>query len=260
MTDPLAVLARNKLICTGVALDYEVPADPNPHPGTEADFDALVTQYYKLFYDSIRGDVAFLRSVEEPSAVVTFDKTVRNLRHAKQHGGNDGAKAFYASWVRNRSWEAAAEAFLDSSAKALSELERVSSLVRRDPKLIKAWKDNASIETETIFEAVCRDLGVGFGFGHRKKLLHSVNLRRLRLAPGVDVRATVEQFCVQEITAAHDLTLPVPHYDILDRLGLLGTRKARAALFMAYSVCATTDLTGEAFLQRVAQTWQVGAS
>lgn len=92
------------------------------------------------------------------------------------------------------------------------------------------------------------------------KLLHSVNLRRQRLVPGVDVRAAVEQFCVQEITAAQNLTLPVPHYDILDRLGLLGKHKARAALFVAYSVCAATNLTGEDFLQRVEQTWRVGAS
>ncbi|WP_440098813.1 hypothetical protein [Streptosporangium sp. H16] len=260
MIDPFTVLARNKLICTGVALDYEVPVDLGPRPGTEADFDALVTQYYKLFRETIRADIAFLRSVEESSAVATFDKAVSNLRHAKQHNDNERAKNFYASWTKGRSWEAAAEAFLSASALALSELERVSSLVRRDPKLTKAWKDNASTETETIFEAVCRDLSASFNFGFRKKLLHNINLRRQRLKPGVDVRAAVEQFCVQEITAAQNLTLPVPHYDILDRLGLLGKRKARAALFVAYSVSAATNLTGEAFLQRVEQTWRIGAS
>jgi hypothetical protein len=260
MTDPLAVLARSKLICTGVELDYEVPADPDPRPGTEEAFDALVTRYYKLFRETIRTDVAFLRSVEDSSAVKTFDNTVSRLRHAKQHDGNDRAKSFYASWTQNRPWEAAAEAFLDSSAKAFSELEHVSSRVRRDPKLTKAWKDNASIETETIFEAVCRDLATGFSFGHRRKLLHNIDLRRQRLGPGVDIHSAVEQFCVQEITTAQDVTLPVPHYEILDRLGLLGKSKARAALLVAYSVRAATDLTGEAFLQRVEETWRVGAS
>ena len=70
----------------------------------------------------------------------------------------------------------------------------------------------------------------------------------------------VEQLCVREIVAAHDLELPVPYYQILDRLGLLGDTNARAALLVAYSIRATTTLTGEEFLQRVEKTWQVGSS
>ncbi|WP_194821251.1 hypothetical protein [Micromonospora sp. S-DT3-3-22] len=260
MTDPLAALALNKLICTGVDLSYETPADPEPRPGTEAAFDALVTQYYKLFRESIRADVAFLRSIEESPSVARFDNTVYQLRTAKQHDDNRRAKAFYAKWARGRSWEAAAEAFLGESAKALSDLDRISLLVRRDAKLTKRWRDNASVEPDAIFEAVCRDMDARFGYGYRQKLLHNISHRQRRLTPGVDVRAAVEQFCAQEITAAEDLTLPVPYHQVLDRLGLLGKRKARAALLVAYSVCAATDLTGEAFLQRVEEAWQVGSS
>jgi len=260
MTDPLAALAGNKRICTGVTLSYEAPVDPDPRPGTEAAFDALVTQYYKLFRESIRTDVAFLRSVEDSPNVENFDNAVYQLRTAKQHDDNQRAKAFYAAWTRDRSWEAAAEEFLGESAKALSDLERVSLLVRRDSKLTKAWRDNASVEPDTIFEAVCRDLNARFSYGYRQKLLRNVNLRRQRLASGLDVRAAVEQFCAQEISAAQDLTLRVPYYEILDRLGLLGKRNARAALLVAYSVCAATDLTGDAFLQRVEETWRVGTS
>jgi len=98
-----------------------------------------------------------------------------------------------------------------------------------------------------------------FSYGHRRKLLHNVNLSRLSLASDRDVHAAVEEFCVQEITAAHNLTLPVPYFEILDRLGLLGNRNARAALLVAYSICAATTLTGEAFLHRVEETWQLGA-
>jgi len=217
MTDPLAAIAHNKLICTGVAMSYEAPIDPDPRPGTEAAFDALVTQYYKLFREGIRTDVAFLRSVEDSPWVASFDNAVYQLRTAKQHDDNQGAKTFYAAWIRDRSWEEAADAFLGKSAKALGDLERISSL-------------------------------------------HNVNLRRQRLGSGHDVRAAVEQFCVQEISAAHNITLPAPYYEILDRLGLLGKRGARAALLVAYSVCAATDLTGEAFLQRVEETWRVGSS
>lgn len=260
MTDPLAALALNKLICTGVELNYEAPGDPNPRPSTEAAFDALVTQYYKLFRESIRTDVAFLRSVKESPHVAKFDNSVYQLRTAKQHDDNQRAKTFYVAWTCGQSWEAAAESFLDESAKALSDLERVSLQVRLDTKLTKAWKDNASLEPDTILEAVCRDLNARFGYGHRQKLLRNINLRRQRLASGLDVRAAVVQICTQEIVAAQDLTLPVPYYEILDRLGLLGKRNARAALLVAYSVCAATSLTGEAFLERVEAAWRVGSS
>jgi len=116
MSDPLAVIARNKLICTGVTLSYEAPIDPYPRPGTEATFDALVNQYYKLLREGIRTDVAFLRSVENSPCVASFDNTVYQLRTAKAHNDNPRAKAFYAAWHRDRSWEAAAEAFLGESS------------------------------------------------------------------------------------------------------------------------------------------------
>src|ERR1051326_5235223 len=159
MTDHLAAIARNKLMCTGAELSYEALVDPNPRPATESAFDALVTQYYKLLRESIRVDVAFLRSVEDPPQVATFDNAVYRLRTAKQHDDNVNATAFYAKWIRDRSWEDSAEEFLTEAEAALAELERVSMLVRRDAKLTKAWKESASVEPEAIFEAVCRDLG-----------------------------------------------------------------------------------------------------
>ncbi|MEV6527851.1 hypothetical protein AB0M43_38615 [Longispora sp. NPDC051575] len=259
MTDTLAALARNKLICTGVELNYETPSDPNPRPGTEAAFDALVTQYYKLFRESIRADVNFLRSVKDSQCIADFDKAVYNLRTAKQHDDNSTAKNFYAMWTRDRPWEAAAEAFLGAWAKALSDLEHVSLLIRRDAKLTKSWRDNASVEPDTIFETVRWDLNASFSYGNRQRMLRNVNARRQRLAPGDDVRAAVEHICAQEISA-QDLTLPMPFYEVLDRLGLLGKRNARAALLVAYSVRAATNLTGEAFLKRVEETWRIGSS
>jgi hypothetical protein len=131
--------------------------------------------------------------------------------------------------------------------------------VRREPSLSKAWKDSASIQPETIFEAVCRDLHARFSFGHQKKLLHDVNLRVQRLSPGENVRAAVEDFCVQVITSQAQ-PLPVPYYEVLDRLGLIGKSQARAALLVAYSISASTRLTGEAFLLRVEETWKVASS
>ena len=260
MTDALETLARNKLICTGVAMDYEQPVRADRLPSTESEFDELVTQYYRLFREGIRAEVNFLRSVENSPLIASFDLAVYRLRTAKQHSDNPSAKIFYEEWTRNRSWEEAAGEFLAASVIALAELGRISLRVRRDTRLAKTWKDHASVEPESIFDSICRDLNVRFSHSHRQKLLRNVNHRRERLGFVRDVRKAVEQLCVREISTAEEITLPVPHYEILDRLNLMGKREARAALLVAYSVCATTSLTGEAFLDRVEKTWQVGSS
>ncbi|MEU2525098.1 hypothetical protein ABZ737_07965 [Streptomyces sp. NPDC013087] len=259
MTDPLAALARNKLVCTGVTLDCETPAAPVPGPATEAAFDVLVTEYYKLFRETLRSDVAFLRSVESPKAVVAFDGMISKLRHAKQHN-DEAAKKFYISWIAARPWEVVAKSLWDALVSALSELVRVSSRVRRDPKLKRAWQDSVATDTESIFEAVSQDLCVSFRGGFRKKLLHNINLKRQRLGPQADVRAEVVQFCVQEIVAAQSPALPVPHDQILDRLGLLGHRDACAALLVAHSLSAATKLRGVDFLERIEEMWRLGTS
>lgn len=260
MTDHVAVIAGNKQICTGVALDYRPLPDRDPLPDNETAFDALVTRHYKLFREAMRDDVAFLRSVEDPPSIANYDRAVKNLRHAVQHDDTPQEKVFYANWTRDRSWESAAKDLWDAAEKALSDLARISSTVRRDPELTMKWRDCALVESGTVFDAVCRDLGARFGRGVRLRLIGNVDHRRRRIPAGADVRTAVAQLCVQEITAAQDLSLPVPHYEILDRLGLLGAHNARTALLMAYSVSAATGLTGEAFLQRVEQTWQVGTS
>ncbi|MGW4762323.1 hypothetical protein ACWEPD_11660 [Streptomyces pseudogriseolus] len=259
MTDALAALARNKLVCTGVTLDCETPAAPVPGPATEVAFDVLVTEYYKLFRETLRSDVAFLRSVESPKAVVAFDGMIGKLRHAKQHN-DEAAKRFYVSWTAGRPWEVAAESLWDALVSALSELGRVSSRVRRDSKLKRAWRDSVATDTETIFEAVSQDLCVNFRGGFRRKLLHNINLKRQRLRPEVDVRAAVVQFCVDEILSTRSPALPVPHDQILDRLGLLGSRKACAAMLVAYSLGVATELGGEDFLDRVEEMWRLANS
>ncbi|MEV8440114.1 hypothetical protein AB0425_22275 [Actinosynnema sp. NPDC051121] len=258
MTDSFTAIAHNKQICTGVALSSAPPVRPNPLPRTEAAFDAMVSSHYTFFREEFRNDVAFLRKVEDVRCIGTFDKTVYFLRTAKQHQPALKYKIFYTEWARGRTWEEAAEAFLDQYTKALEALERVSRKVRRDLRLSKAWSDNASVEPERVFLEVCGDLNVRFDYGTMQRLVRNVSHRRDRLPVGTDVHAEVEQLCVQEIVA-QDLKLPLPHHEILDSLGLLGKVEARAALLMAYAISAATKLTGEAFLERVKETWATGS-
>lgn len=257
MIDPLEVVAANKQVCTGGPLDYGEPPDLDPICTSEADFDSLVTEYYTLFRERLRSDIAFLKSVETHSDLVDFDNAIYLLRTAKQHDDNPKASAFYERWVaENRPWERAAQALADAFAKAIQHLERVSSRVRRDHKLSGAWREHASIEPESIFLAVCEDLRVRFGQGNRRRLIRNVQTRLQWTKSGQDVRAAVEDLCAQEITSQLR-SLPVPYFEVLDRLDLIGKQDARAALLVAYSVEAATKLTGEAFLLRVEETWKV---
>ena len=205
----------------------------------------------------MRADVAFLRSVEDHSDIGNFDNAVYLLRTAKQHKDNRKATTFYSSWTStHQPWDRAATDLAADFAKAIVQLERVSSRVRREQALSTAWRDNASIEPEMIFEAVCRDINVRFNYGHKRRLVRNVTLGLQRLKPGDDIRAIAEELCVQEITSGNR-SLPVPYFEILDRLDLIGKAAARAALLLAYSIEAATNLTDEEFLLRLEEAWKL---
>ncbi|WP_430789362.1 hypothetical protein [Actinoplanes sp. G11-F43] len=260
MSAHLTTLAFNKKMCTGVELSYREPATPDPLPDHKDGFDALVTEFYKLLREMIRDDVAFLRSVENHTDIKSFDTAVYQLRTARQHNDNRTATAFYTQWTAGRSWAEASAAFLDSADRALGTLARISSTVRRNPKHSTAWREMTSVQTEAIFAAVCHDLKASYPDGRRQAMLRNIDHRRRRLRPGPDIRARVEEFCAQEVSSTQDTRLPVPYHSVLDRLGLLGSYQARSALLIAYAVSQTTRLTGDAFLDRVQETWLLGTS
>lgn len=260
MTDDLAAISFNKKACTGSDLVYKEAPDLAPVVTTKDAFASLIAQYYKFFREAISGDVAFLRSVERHPLILEFDSAVYRLRTAEQHDDNPEAEAFYERWVATHSsWQAAADALCQSLQLALGQLSRISSRVRRDVRLTRAWRERASAEPATVFESVCRDLGTSFNDGRKAALVRNVERRTKGVGAGTDVRAAVEAYCVEEITR-QSMRLPVPHYAVLDRLNLLGRPKARAAVLLAYSISASTGLRGEAFIARVEEAWKVSAA
>ena len=59
--NPLEILLLARKMATGSPLLVEKP-DFSPRCATDAEFDALVTAYYKLLYEELSRDVAFLKS------------------------------------------------------------------------------------------------------------------------------------------------------------------------------------------------------
>lgn len=254
MTNDLATLAHNKLMCTGVPLAYTAPEDPPPVSATEEEFDSLVSSYNVLYREELVSDVKFLRRLGKTVAVDTFDRTVYQLRTAKQHR-NPAADAFYKIWVAS-GWVAAGTSFVAEWSAALSELVAISNRVRRDRTLSKSWKENASVNVDSDFDAVCEDLGVRFSDVHRRRLLLEVKKERDNRQL---VGTAVKNLCAR-IIGTQDLALPAPYYEVLDWLGLLRSAEARKALTLAYGIYAATGLTGDAFRERVVKAWEEARS
>lgn len=260
MNRSLATLDGNKYVCTGTRFIADEAPDLAPKRPSEDAFIRLVSEYYKFFRETHADDIAFLLSIERRAAVTEFNNAVYSLRTAKQHNDNSQATKFYDAFAsRHDSWQAASNTLAELLDRALTELADISLHVRRDPSLTRLWKERASLEPQSIFEAVCRDFNTVYTGATQQALLSNVKRRAKRLRPHEDVRARLEDFCAQEITA-QGRSLPVPYYEVLDRLGVLGTPRARPAALLAYSVSATTKLKGESFLARVEQTWIVANS
>lgn len=260
MNDFLATIARNKQICTGVTLDAEPAPDLQPRIATEAELHQLIVEFHKLFRERLRDDITFLRRVEDPRSVSKFDRDLYLLRTKVAHSDNTEANAFYVSWLqRNQPWERAGSVLAASLEDALEKLAQISSRVRRNSRLSQQWMDRVAAEPETIFEAVCCDMAVTFNVGRKRALISNVRRRKQSMKSGVNVRAAIEEYCAQEITAQMQ-RLPVPYYMVLDRLGLLGHRNAQPALLLAYSIAGSTSLRGEAFLLRTEEAWKLASS
>lgn len=255
--DAIATIDQNKRACTGVGLVLNARPDLVPSVDSEAAFSALASDYYMVFREALAPDVAFLRGVEQHSVIREFDQAIYRIRTAHQHHDNEEATAFLKDWLSvHPGWQVSADALAHLFGRALEELARISGKARRDPSLAAAWRDRTTVEPAAIFEAVCADLAVTFNEGLQAILVRNVERRARRIRPGQDARSAVQGFCAEEITS-QNRRLPVSYFAILDRLGLLGHRRARAALLLAYSIAASSDLRGEAFMRRVEDAWKV---
>lgn len=260
MNDPLGTISQNKLICTGVLLDFTVSPDMTPTVDSEADFTQLVSDYYVLFREEITQDVSFLRGVQGHRSIAEFDNAIYLLRTAKQHSDNARAATFYREWqTRHGTWQEQASAIARLLLQALVELAHCSARVRRDRALTDGWRSNAAADPSSIFEAVCRDLAISFSRGNSARLIRSVEARvKHHLSPGDNAHDKIQAWCAEEVTGQLR-DLPVPYHAVLDRLGLLGDRRAGAALHLAYSIAASTSLRGGPFLDRIEESWKVAA-
>lgn len=259
MSDPFKVLAQARRLATGAGLDI---APPNflPECTSEADFNDLVRGYYGFFYERLAKDTSFLLRLQPAKEVEAFRRLLYDLRTAANHTDNPRAEEAAARWRSvHASPQAAADALAAELVAALEKLGRTAMAVGRSPADSKKWREIASVEADAVFLAACDDLGLSFSEANRRRMVRLVE-KRVEIRPrGGDRRALVAEYCVQEILSDRR-PLPVAYDQVLDTLGVLGTDRASGAVLIAHSVAEVApDLRGEAFLERVTETWNTAA-
>lgn len=260
MTSPFDVLARARQLATGSPLDVDAP-DLSPRCATEAEFDRLVTGYYKFIHEEISGDISFLAQMQRTPESDSIRRLLYHLRTAAQHSDNDTAVRVAHDWrSKYSSPQAAADSLAAALGRALGELGSLALRVARDPDAAARWSEVLAVDTGTIFSAVVSDLGLQFTPANQRRMVRLVD-KRLEVQPrSGDRRALVAEYCVQEVLSDRR-PLPVPYYQVLDSLGLLGAPGASGAVLVAHSVAEIAPaLQEDAFLARVKETWLVAAA
>lgn len=228
-----------------------------PRSGAGADgFDAFVSSAYVAVRETLAEDASFLASV---GAMGTHEATrsLHLLRTARQHDDNQGAVNFYNNWVGNEpvDWDDAAERLVDQVDDYLRTLTRAAQAVRQSSSLAQQWKDADSVSVPTVFASVCRDLSLSFPFAARQAKVRAIESRYRRERPAGAKRQIIADLCVQEALAESGV-LPVDYSELLDELGLLGSREAPAVLALAYATARALPGTfGDDFKRKTSEMW-----
>ncbi|WP_377325305.1 hypothetical protein ACFJIY_09850 [Pimelobacter simplex] len=260
MTNPFDALARARQLATGSPLVVDAP-ELSPQCESEAELDQLITGYYKFLHEEISEDAAFLAQIQRMSEVESARRLLYSLRTAAQHSDNEKAARVAKDWrARHGSPQAAAESLAAAMTRALGELGSVALRVARDGADASRWRDVLAVDTGTVFAAVVSDLGLQFTPGNQQRMVRLVD-KRLQVQPrNGDRRNLVADYCVQEVLSDRR-PLPVPYYQVLDSLGLLGKPGASGAVLVAHSVAEIAPaLRGDSFIARVKETWRAAAS
>lgn len=228
---------------------------PTPNPGS-SEFDAFVTSAYLAVRETLAEDASFLTSVGalgEHQAT----RSVYLLRTAAQHEDNPHAVRFRRDWVGQEpiAWDDAIDRLVGQLDDYVLALVAAANSVRNDPLLTQKWKESSSVSVPTIFASVCRDLGLHFARGATEAKVRAIEGRYRREKPAGPKEKVVADFCVQEALSESGV-LPVDYTELLDELGVLGSRDAPAALALAYATGrAHPRLSGDGFKRKTSEMW-----
>lgn len=253
-------LSWARSMATGSPLLVDEP-NLSPRCETDAEFDRLVTDYYKFLYEELSRDVASLNSIKKMPNVNKANLLLYDLRTAAQHSNNDDAVRRAHEWRKERFLpQIAADSLASTMRTALDELASVAVYISRIQSKAARWRNDLSVDTSTVFAEVVSDLGLHFTPNNQSRMIRLVQARMKVKRPRGDLRTGTADYCVQEILSTR-APLPVPYSDVLDSFGLFGKPQAMGVLLLAYSVAEVApSLSGDAFLDRVEEMYRLATS
>ncbi|MDN4473466.1 hypothetical protein [Demequina zhanjiangensis] len=256
MSNPLLDIERARRTATGTGFSFDRVPSLDPTCDSQHEFNDLVSSYYVFFREHLGPDVRFLRGVSDTQAIREFDGLINGLRTAAQHAADERARRTAQRFLdAHAGWPDRAQALAGRLNEALASLARIAVTAMRSHELSKQWTANAALNLSTIFDAVSADLGLSFRAGQKGYMIRQLEGRVKFERLSGEISEIAKDYCMQEIVSTHD-PLPVPYYEVLDALRLIGSPYAQAAVLIAYSVAAAApQLHGDEFLERVQAAW-----
>lgn len=230
-------------------------AQPRLNPGAEG-FDAFVSTSYVALRETLAEDASFFSRVGV-LARHQAPRSVYLLRTARQHDDNLEAVVFYDRWVGDEpiDWDNAVERLAEQVEDYLGLMIQAARSVRQSGELHRQWADSASVSVSTVFASVCQDLVLAFPSRAREAKVRAIEGRYRRERQAGPKRRVIADLCVQEALSESG-GLPVDYAELLDELGLLGTRDAPAVLALAYATSrAHPNLNGDDFKRKTSEMW-----
>lgn len=255
MSTALRDFSRAREMATGVPLSVDF-SEPAGQCESESDLDMLISKLYRLFREELRSDISFLEREQKLSVTPQLTQLIYVLRTARQHKADRKTKAQSANWRSSfKSPLEASDDLLTRRQDALTELTDAAFICQMDPNKRARWFSVITVHPGGVLPSVAEDLGLSFTPNNTKRMVRNVNSRLDNTTENRPREVLVAEYCVQEILSQHR-ALPVPYQEVLDALGVLGKREARAVADLAYSVSrARSFSTGEDFIASVTAAW-----
>jgi len=260
-------LSQHKMTCTGEPLSSPPRSEWPGLVTTRGDFHTLVSSVYKLWRESWKLDVGFLRTATGDSRVARdFDQMIYQLRTAMQHTDNPDAMAYMTEWTNDlcgghnptskEDWSACGRALIAALSEAVVSLTAIAVANRSQESFRHAWWAKYSESIQAVVTRVAADLNLNLTVTAKQHHERQVEKRwsRHRLRAGETASQVMASFAEASLVA-EVRRLPGDYTEILDELRVLGTNDAVAALRLAHSVAEISGTTGETYVKLVTSVW-----
>lgn len=261
-----STLAQHRRISVGEPLDTSFLASWPTDVQSGADFARLVSAAYQMWRENWNVDIGFLLGYRRNGAAHDFDRLIYQLRTSQQHADNREARTRFVLWTRDACSgrdPATADDWLSCGTALMAALNAgahslCQTAARGDKPFRSAWLAKVSETPEAAVTRVADDLGLQLH--PRQRQYHARQVagwwKKYRLGQGEDARDVLASFAEESLVSRVE-RLPCSYQDVLTELGMLGSHDAVAVLHLAHAVFEITNTSGDEYLMRLRDAWEL---